>query len=197
MKVGTEFVWSIEHDPIALAKTVATLDRLSNGRFLFGVGAGWIAEEMENHGTPFKKRWKVLEERVQAMREIWTKDEASFHGEFVNFDRIWSYPKPVQQPHPPVILGTFASKWGRERVARFGDGWIPIDLYHDDMKQDVEDLWERVREEGRDPKDISISMFDIEQTSEDDLQRFADYGFVRSGYPMLPHTRQRCCPTLA
>jgi probable F420-dependent oxidoreductase len=187
LKVGTGVCLVIEHEPIALAKTVATLDRLSNGRFLFGVGAGWIKEEMENHGTPYEKRWKVLEERVKAMKAIWTEEEASFHGDYVDFDRIWSYPKPLQQPHPPVILGTFASKWGRQRVADFGDGWIPIDLYHDDMQKDVDDLRARVKAAGRDPESVSISMFDIFETPEEDLKRFADYGFVERAIP--------CCPT--
>ena len=143
LKIGTGICLVIEHEPIALAKAVATVDRLSDGRFLFGVGAGWNREEMENHGTPYSERWKVLEEHVKAMKEIWTKEEATFHGKYVNFDNIWSYPKPVQQPHPPVILGTFGSKWGRQRVADFCDGWIPIDLFHEDMQRDIEDLGKR------------------------------------------------------
>ncbi len=186
LKVGTGVCLVPQHEPLALAKMVATLDRLSNGRFLLGVGAGWIKEEMENHGSPFDKRWKILEERVRAMKVLWTEDEASFHGEFVNFDKVWSYPKPVTKPHPPVILGTFASKYGRQRVAQFGDGWIPIDVYHKDMHADVEDLYARVRAEGRDPSSITISMFDIFETSEEDLKRFADYGFVVRAIPACP-----------
>lgn len=186
IKLGTGICLVIEHDPIALAKTVATVDRLSNGRFLFGVGAGWNREEMENHGTPYDKRWKVLEERVRAMKAIWTEEEASYHGEFVNFDRIWSYPKPVQQPHPPVILGTFGSKWGRQRVADFGDGWIPIDLFHGDLEADIEDLRKRMRENGRDPSTLTISMFDVFETPEDDLKRFADLGCIERAIPRCP-----------
>ncbi|MBI5615990.1 MAG: LLM class F420-dependent oxidoreductase [Gammaproteobacteria bacterium] len=186
IKLGTGICLVVEHDPLALAKTVATVDRLSNGRFLFGVGAGWNREEMENHGTPFDKRWKVLEERVKAMKALWTEEEASFHGEYVHFDRVWSYPKPIQQPHPPVILGTFGSVWGRKRVADFGDGWIPIDLFHGDLKADVEDLHRRLKENGRDPEAVSISMFDIFETPEDDLRRFADLGFVTRAIPRCP-----------
>jgi len=186
LKVGTGVCLVPEHEPLALAKTVATLDRLSNGRFLFGVGAGWIKEEMENHGSPYAARWKILEERVKAMKALWTQDEASFHGEWVNFDRVWSYPKPVTRPHPPVILGTFASKWGRQRVADFGDGWIPIDVYHKDIKEDVDDLYARLRANGRDPSSVTISMFDIFETSADDLRRFADYGFVVRAIPRCP-----------
>ncbi|MBI4697104.1 MAG: LLM class F420-dependent oxidoreductase [Gammaproteobacteria bacterium] len=186
IKLGTGICLVVEHDPLALAKTVATVDRLSNGRFLFGVGAGWNREEMENHGTPFDKRWKVLEERVKAMKALWTEEEASFHGEYVNFERVWSYPKPIQRPHPPVILGTFGSVWGRKRVADFGDGWIPIDLFHGDLKADVEDLHRRLKENGRDPEAVSISMFDIFETPEDDLRRFADLGFVTRAIPRCP-----------
>lgn len=186
LKIGTGICLVIEHEPIALAKAVATVDRLSDGRFLFGVGAGWNREEMENHGTPYSERWKVLEEHVKAMKEIWTKEEATFHGKYVNFDNIWSYPKPVQQPHPPVILGTFGSKWGRQRVADFCDGWIPIDLFHEDMKRDIEDLGKRLKANGRSPEDVSISMFDIFETPEDDLKRFADMGCVERAIPRCP-----------
>ena len=186
LKVGTGISLVVEHDPIALAKTVATVDSLSNGRFLFGVGAGWNREEMENHGTPYNERWKVLEERVKAMKEIWTKEESTFHGEYVNFDRIWSYPKPVQKPHPPVILGTFGSKWGRQRVADFGDGWIPIVVFHRDLTADIADLKRRLISAGRDPESVSISMFDVFETSEDDLKRFAEMGCIERAIPRCP-----------
>ncbi|MGH8598147.1 MAG: LLM class F420-dependent oxidoreductase [Gammaproteobacteria bacterium] len=186
IKLGTGICLVVEHEPLALAKTVATVDRISNGRFLFGVGAGWNREEMENHGTPYAKRWKVLEERVKAMKILWTEEEASFHGEWVNFDRVWSFPKPVQQPHPPIILGTFGSVFGRQRVADFGDGWIPIDLFHGDLAADIADLKRRVRANGRNPEDVSISMFDIFETPEDDLRRFADSGVVLRAIPRCP-----------
>lgn len=186
IKLGTGICLIIEHDPLALAKTVATVDRLSNGRFLFGVGAGWNREEMENHGTPYDKRWKVLEERVKAMKALWTEEEASFHGDYVNFDKVWSYPKPLQRPHPPVILGTFGSSWGRKRVAEFGDGWIPIDIFHRDLKQDIDDLHQRLRDNGREPSQVPISMFDIFETKEDDLKRFADLGLIERAIPRCP-----------
>ncbi len=186
LKVGTGVCLLVEHEPIALAKTVATLDRLSNGRFLFGIGAGWIREEMENHGTRYEERWKVLEERIKAMKALWTEHEASFHGKYVDFDRVWSYPKPVTKPHPPIVLGTFASTWGRQRVADYADGWMPIDVYHQDMKADIADLHARLRKNGRDPARVEISMFDIFETKEDDLKRFADYGFVTRAMPRCP-----------
>ena len=183
---GTGISLVIEHDPIALAKTVATVDQLSDGRFLFGVGAGWNAEEMENHGTPYAKRWKVLRERVEAMKRLWTEEEASYHGEFVSFDRVWSYPKPVQQPHPPIILGTMGSHWGRQRVADFADGWIPIERFHGDMSADLADLRERLEKAGREPDSVSISMFDIESTPEEDLLRYRDYGCVERAIVRCP-----------
>ena len=116
-----------QRDPIATAKEVATLDHFSNGRFLFGVGAGWNEDEMENHGTDPKMRWKVLRERVEAMREIWTNDVASYHGETVEFDDIWQWPKPLQKPHPPVMLGASTQK-AVARAARYCDDWMPSGL---------------------------------------------------------------------
>lgn len=116
-----------ERDPIVTAKEVATLDHFSNGRFLFGVGAGWNEEEMENHGTDPKKRWKVLRERVEAMREIWTNETAEYHGETVDFDGTWQWPKPLQRPHPPVLLGASTAK-ALPRAVRYCDGWMPSGL---------------------------------------------------------------------
>ena len=122
--LGTGICLVIERDPILTAKSVASVDRLSNGRFLFGIGGGWNAEEMSNHGTAFRTRFRLLRENILAMKEIWTQEEAEFHGDFVNFDKIWSYPKPLQQPHPPIFMGgdgptTF------DRVVEFCDGWMP------------------------------------------------------------------------
>ena len=108
------------------------------------MGAGWNAEEMENHGTPYAKRWKVLEERVKAMKALWTEEEASFHGDWVNFEKVWSYPKPVQKPHPPVIIGTFGSKWGCQRVADYAEGWIPIDGLMTSLDDSIADLHARL-----------------------------------------------------
>ncbi len=148
----------IERDPIITAKEVASLDMLSGGRLIFGIGGGWNAEEMENHGTNFKKRWRILRDRVLAMKEIWTKDEAEFHGEFVNFDKIWSYPKPVQKPHPPILMGgdgptTF------DRVVEFCDGWLPLGYRKFDMDQKLADLRRRADKAGRDWKSLSITVF--------------------------------------
>ena len=125
LQLGTGISLVTERDPILMAKQVASLDFLSNGRVQLGVGAGWNAEEMENHGTPFAQRWKILRERVLAMREIWTKEEAEFHGEFVDFDKLWAHPKPLQAGGPPVLLGA-SSRFVHQRIAEYGDGWFPI-----------------------------------------------------------------------
>jgi probable F420-dependent oxidoreductase len=127
LKLATGICLMVERDPITTAKEVATLDCLSNGRVIFGIGGGWNAEEMENHGTSFDRRWKVLRERVLALKAIWTQDEPSFHGEFVNFDRLWSYPKPVQKPHPPIIMGSVKPQ-GLQRIVDYCDGWCPADM---------------------------------------------------------------------
>ena len=123
--LGTGICLVVERDPITTAKEVATLDLLSGGRFLFGIGGGWNREEMENHGTDPSKRFAVMRERVLAMKEIWTNDEAEFHGEYVDFDPLWQWPKPVQRPHPPVLVAGNGPKTF-DRVLEYGDGWIPI-----------------------------------------------------------------------
>jgi probable F420-dependent oxidoreductase len=178
LKLGTGVCLVVEHDPIVLAKTVATLDRLSNGRLIFGIGGGWNAEEMENHGTPFARRWKVLRERVEAMQAIWTQDEASYEGEFVSFERIISHPKPLQQPHPPILFGG-ATPQGRQRVVNYCDGWIPIDVLLDDLPEAIADLHRRAEAAGRDPKTISVSVFVFEAPSSDHLKRYQDLGVER------------------
>ena len=158
LRIATGICLVIERDPIITAKEVASLDQLSRGRFLFGIGGGWNAEEMANHGTDFKKRWRVLRERVLAMKEIWTKEEAEFHGEFVNFDKIWSYPKPIQKPHPPILMGGDAPRTF-DRVIEFCDGWIPIGLEPAGAAKKITTLRQRAEAAGRDPGQISVSIF--------------------------------------
>ncbi|MFI9841826.1 LLM class F420-dependent oxidoreductase [Nonomuraea sp. NPDC051941] len=124
LKLGTGVCLVTQRDPIVTAKQVACLDRLSGGRLLFGVGAGWNRMELANHGTDPRTRMALLAERVQAMRRIWTDEEAEFHGKYVNFDSIWSWPKPLQRPHPPVLVGG-NGPGAEDRVLAFGDGWFP------------------------------------------------------------------------
>ena len=147
LKIGSGVCLVVEHDPIILAKKVATLDRISNGRFLFGIGGGWNVEEMANHGTDFSTRWKLLRERVEAMKAIWANDEAEYHGDFVDFDPIYSWPKPVQKPHPPIYLGG-AAPWAIRRAARYGDGWMPIGV-RDEILKHVSALREAAVQAGR------------------------------------------------
>jgi probable F420-dependent oxidoreductase len=179
LKIGTGVCLIVEHDPIGLAKTVATLDLLSNGRFLFGIGGGWNAEEMENHGTPFARRWQVLRERIEAIKAIWTQEEASYSGEFVRFDRIISYPKPVQKPHPPILFGG-ATPQGRQRVVNYCDGWIPIDVLLDDLPQAIADLRHRAEAAGRDPATLPISVFAFATPTADQIKRYQDMGVERA-----------------
>jgi probable F420-dependent oxidoreductase len=125
IKLGTAIVILPQHDPINCAKAVASLDVVSNGRVLFGIGAGWNEPELINHGTDPASRFKLMRERVEAMRVLWTKEEAEYHGDLVDFDPVWQWPKPLQQPHPPVFIAG-ASAGVIKRVARYGDGWLPV-----------------------------------------------------------------------
>jgi probable F420-dependent oxidoreductase len=124
LRIGTGVCLVVQRDPIQTAKLVASIDQVSNGRFLFGIGNGWNAEEMADHGTAFKTRHKLARERVEAMKVIWTKSKPEYHGEFVSFDPMMTWPKPVQKPYPPVIVGG-AFPYGARRALRYGDGWLP------------------------------------------------------------------------
>src|SRR5438552_13006832 len=194
LKLGTGICLVIEHDPITLAKTIASLDVLSGGRFLFGIGGGWNAEEMENHGTAFKTRFRLLRERVLAMKEIWTKDAAAFHGEFVSFDPIWSWPKPAQTPHPPILLGG-ESGYTLQRVVDFCDGWYPRGRAPEKVLEGLKDLKARAAKAGRDMKTISVSAF---ATPPDKavLDQFASAGVTRSILLLPPEPRDRVLPLL-
>ena len=156
LKLGTGVTLVTEHDPINLAKQVASLDVLSEGRLLFGIGAGWNAEEMEDHGVNFKDRWKVTRERVLAMREIWTKDEPEYHGTFVEFPPMWSWPKPLQKGGPPVLMGAY-SKWTPARIAEYCDGWLPIDG-GGDMGKSLKEIEIAMEAVGRSMSELDITV---------------------------------------
>jgi probable F420-dependent oxidoreductase len=178
IRLGTGICLVVEHDPLVLAKSVATLDWLSGGRVLFGIGGGWNREEMEHHGTPFGRRWQVLRERVLAMKALWTQEEASFHGEFVNFDRAISFPKPLQKPHPPILFGG-ATEAGRARVVEYCDGWIPIDVLLDDLPAAIADLRRKAAAAGRRGDDLSVSVFAFKPPAPDAVRRLEDWGVER------------------
>ncbi len=194
IKIGSGICLVIERDPIVLANEVASVDRLSNGRLLFGIGGGWNAEEMENHGTPFNRRWKILRERIEAMKEIWANEEAEYHGEFVNFDPIWSHPKPAQKPHPPILLGTLSSG-GLNRVVNYCDGWIPVGFVIDDLPAAIQDLHQRADQAGRPKEEIPISIFGA-QDDEAELQKLQELGIDRGVFVIPSKERDEVLPLL-
>jgi probable F420-dependent oxidoreductase len=163
LRVGTGICLVVERDPITTAKEVASIDLLSNGRFEFGVGAGWNREEMANHGTDPATRFSLMRERIEAMKAIWSQEEATYHGKHVNFDRIWSWPKPVQQPHPPILVGGTGPK-ALDRVLSYGDVWMPNRVAEPaDLKLRIAELRERAGRHfpvtyfGADPTDEFVS----------------------------------------
>jgi probable F420-dependent oxidoreductase len=158
LKLGTGIALIPQRDPIITAKSVASLDQLSGGRVLFAMGGGWNVDEMENHGANYATRFRLLRERVLAMKQLWTKDEAEFHGEFVNFDPVWLYPKPQQRPHPPLLLGGESDHTLR-RVVEFCDGWFPRPRSGWEPKTAVARLQKAAADAGRDPNSLSITVF--------------------------------------
>lgn len=182
LEIGTGIALVTERDPITLAKEVASLDRLSGGRFLFGIGAGWNIEEMSNHGTAPGTRWRLLEERLEAMKTIWSQEEASFSGKYVNFSEIWQWPKPLRQPHPPVLLGGNGPT-AIDRAARIADEWLPIPGRQDaDFGKLLTELEHRCNVHGREP--IPVSLYGAEPKREK-LAYFSDLG-VKTAYFWLP-----------
>jgi probable F420-dependent oxidoreductase len=190
LKVGTGVCLVIQRDPIWLAKEVASLDQLSGGRLLFGVGAGapHNPEEIANHGTDFSRRYKVLRERIEAMKEIWANESAEYHGEFVDFGPIYSWPKPLQDPHPPILVGG----WGPtilDRVVAYGDGWIPGHPADPAaFRAQLDELHGRAAQLGRGPMDITIHTADL-----DSLDLYAELGVTRCLFslPETPHHEVR------
>ncbi len=172
IRLGTGICLVIQRDPITLAKEIASVDSMSNGRFVLGIGAGWNREEMSNHGADYKNRWGLVREKILAMKAIWTQDEAEFHGEFVDFDPIWSYPKPVQRGGPPVWIGA-NSKWVFDRVAEYADGWMPIGGLG---SGNFERLKAACDARGRKVEDITLALFGA-PTSQETLVGRIGQGF--------------------
>jgi probable F420-dependent oxidoreductase len=194
LKIGTGICLIIERDTITTARAVASLDCLSNGRFLFGIGAGWNAEEMENHGTVFKTRFRRMREQVLAMKEIWTRDEPEFHGEFVSFDPIWCWPKPVQRPHPPVLLGG-ESDHTLQRVVDFCDGWFPRTRGNVDIVGRLAELKARAARAGRDMQTISVNAFGARPDAAT-LESYAAAGVTRALLRLPSEGRETILPLL-
>ena len=169
--MGTGICLVTERDPIVTAKAVATLDLLSGGRVLFGVGAGWNREELENHGTDPRRRFGVMRERVEAMKAIWTQDEASYHGEHVSFEPLWSWPKPVQKPHPPVLVGGNGRKV-LDRVLAYGDEWFPNGFRDEERFVDrLDQLRRRASEAERDPIPVTLQLAPTDPAALERLER--------------------------
>ncbi len=179
LKVGTGICLIQQRDPIQTAKLVASIDQVTGGRFLFGVGNGWNQDEMENHGTEFKSRHKRARENIEAMKEIWTKTKAEYHGEFVNFDPMMTWPKPVQRPHPPVIVGG-AFPYSARRAIRYGDGWIPQAARggYKEIADMIPEFRKMAEEAGRDPASIAITVW-FPRNDVDLMKRYLDLGVER------------------
>jgi len=179
LRIGTGIALVTQRDPIVTSKVVSTLDRLSNGRFLFGVGNGWNQDEIENHGTAFATRHKLARERIEAMKAIWAQEEPEYHGEFVNFDKMQMGVKPIQKPHPPIIVGG-AWPFAARRAVRYGDGWIPRAdrIGEDGLRELFGNFHKMARDAGRDPADLPISVFRVADSIER-LRMFRDLGVDR------------------
>src|SRR5206468_2827444 len=176
-RIGTAICLLVERDPITTAKEVASLDRLSGGRFLFGIGAGWNLEEMRNHGTDPASRFKLLRERVEACKALWAEEEASYHGDFVDFERIVCRPAPLQEPHPPIMVGGSGPKV-HQRVLAYGDAWFPNRIPPDEqMIARVEELQRLGGQAGRGRIPVMIQIPPKELSV---LERYEEAGVTRS-----------------
>ena len=196
LTLATGICLLIERDTIVTAKAAASVDRVSNGRFIFGIGGGWNAEEMENHGTAFKTRFAKLEEQVAAVRTIWRDEEAEFHGQHVSFDKIWCHPKPVQQPGPPIVIGG-SSKHALARAVRYCDGWIPIHTGRElaGMRASLAALERALAEKGRSRASFSVSIYGVAQRPEV-IAEYAELGVDRLLFLMRPEPRDQVLPKL-
>jgi len=196
LKLGTGVCLVIQRDPIQTAKLVASIDQVSRGRFLFGVGGGWNAEEMADHGTEFKTRFKLMRERVEAMKEIWTKSKAEYHGEMVDFAPMMAWPKPVQKPHPPVILGGMFPHAAR-RALRYGDGWIPHSRrpQYEDVTDYLPEFHRMAAEAGRDLAAVPITVWGI-PADFDRLRRYEDQGVARGVVQLAAEGPDKTLPIL-
>ncbi len=195
LRLGTGVCLVQHRDPIQTAKLVASLDQVSNGRFLFGVGGGWNAEEMADHGTEFKTRFKLMRERIEAMKEIWTKPKAEYHGDMVDFPEMMAWPKPVQQPHPPILVGGAFPQAAR-RAIRYGDGWCPIGGRPGSSPTDVLAQFRQMAEAaGRDPQSLPVTLFGVAEDA-DRLARCRDQGVARVVVMLPSENRDKILPTL-
>ena len=193
IKLATGICLVVERDPIHTAKEGSTLDRLSSGRFIFGIGGGWNAEEMENHGTVFATRFKLMRERIEAMKQIWTQAKPKYSGELVKFDEIMQWPKPVQKPYPPIVVGGAFPHAARRAIA-YGDGWIPIGARLDPFAV-LPQYRQMAKDAGRDPATLSFDLFGVPRDAEL-LKRYRDAGVTRAVLMVPPKSRDEVLPML-
>lgn len=192
IKLATGICLVIQRDTIHLAKQVSSLDQVSSGRFLFGIGGGWNIEEMGNHGTPGEGRFKLLRERIEAMKEIWGNDEAEYHGDRVDFDPIFQWPKPVQEPHPPIHVGG-AFPGAANRAIRYGDGWIPIGGRGGDLEEQIGEFRTMAKDAGR--PGLEVSLYGVSSKKEE-LATMQGWGVDRVVAFLPPHDADDILPRL-
>ncbi len=193
IKLGTGICLVIQRDPILLAKEVASVDHLSNGRVLFGIGAGWNRPEIENHGVPYARRWRVMRERIAAMKAIWTQEVAEYHGDFVNFDAINSWPKPVQKPHPQIIVGGDGPR-AVDHMVEYGDGWIPHPTGGGASLEDrLAAARQKLADAGRQP--VPITIFGA-LGDEAEMAEYQRLGVDRCVFRLPPRGRDEVLPAL-
>jgi probable F420-dependent oxidoreductase len=193
IKLATGICLVVERDPIHTAKEVSTIDRLSGGRFIFGIGGGWNAEEMASHGTAFATRFKLMRERIEAMKTIWSQPKAKFSSEFVNFDEMMQWPKPVQKPHPPIVVGGGFPHAAKRAIA-YGDGWIPIGGRSDPLDV-LPQFRQMAKDAGRDPGSLSFDVFGAPREP-DMLKRYRDSGVDRAIFMLPSKSRDEVLPLL-
>ncbi len=193
LKLATGICLVIQRDTIQTAKLVASIDQVSGGRFLFGIGGGWNAEEIENHGTVFATRMQKMREQIEAMKAIWTKSKPEYHGDIVDFPPMMTWPKPVQKPHPPVILGG-AFPWAARRAIRYGDGWYP-NASSGNPEEYMPVFRQMAVEAGRDPASLPLTLSGAPDDP-DRLKRFRDLGAARVNVTLMSETRDQILPVL-
>ncbi len=196
LKLGTGVCLVIQRDTIQTAKSVASLDQVSKGRFLFGIGCGWNAEEMEDHGTVYETRTLKMREQIEAMKEIWSNDKPEYHGKIVDFPAMQTWPKPVQKPHPPIIVGG-AFRLAARRALRYGDGLIPFAAAagSDSPQEFMPRLREMAKEVGRDPQSLSVTLGGAPEDP-DLLKRNRDLGIARMTVRLPPAKAEEILPLL-
>ena len=196
LKIATGVCLVQQRDPIQTAKLVTSIDQVSGGRFIFGVGGGWNAEEMADHGTEFRTRFKLMRERIEAMKEIWTKTKAEYHGEMVDFPEMMAWPKPVRKPHPPILVGG-AFPHAARRAIRYGDGWAPIAGRgpDGDLDEVLPRFHQMLSEAGRDPQSVPVTLFGATEDA-GRLARYRDKGIARVVVMLPSANSDTILPTL-